>query len=94
MENSVVIEKLIKHYRTCSVDRYGQMKTIDLFAITSDPDEQQELGKYVQIGTYGWQYGTYLAFTPWNSFIDDEVKKLCSEAYGKNENRKEALRGW
>lgn len=94
MEKSALLEKLIKYYRTCTHDRYGQIKTIDIFAITKDPEEQKELAKYVRIGTYAWQYGEYLAFRPWGAFKDAEVERLCREAHSQNENYKEAMCGW
>lgn len=83
----IIIEKLVNYYRTHSCDRYGQLKTVDIFAISHDAEEQKTLREIVQIQTYGWKYGTYVGFSPWGCFLDKEVENLCRIAFGQNPNR-------
>ena len=82
-----VRDRVIKHYRTGSCDRYGQLPVVDIYNIINDKSEIEELEKLVGIGTYGGRFGTYQAFNPWNPFKDKELEKECRAAFAQNPGR-------
>lgn len=92
------------YYRTANCDRYGQLKTIDVYSLfpTSNWKGEKIDGALpteyclsyvikkdlVSVNTYGSQYGTYKGISPWGSFKDIELEQICKDAFAKNLSRK------
>lgn len=79
-------KRLVNYYLTCNCDRYGQINTIDAHRIVVDASEMDELRKLVELNTYGYQYGTYLGFSPWNIKCPKLLEE-CKKALAKNPSR-------
>ena len=89
-------QTLINIYKTCSVDRYGQVSKSTL-SLGIFGDKTDEVNKYISehkgilsLSTYGWRYGTYKAYT----ILDENIKKECHNALSYNQNHKDAMTGW
>jgi hypothetical protein len=82
-----VIEDLIKYYRTSGCDRYGQLGVISEGQIARTDEEKEVLNEIVNVGLYGYTYGTYRGFSPWGNFKDSEVERMCREAFQQNKGR-------
>lgn len=98
-----IYEAFEKYYRTANCDRYGQLKTIDVFVLF--PTSKWGVGKIegalptedcvdyiiskdmVSVNTYGYQYGTYKGISPWGAFRDAKLEQICKEAFAKNSSR-------
>ena len=90
-------EKLVEHFKKCSVDKYGQVKVIDLHNLFKD--RTQEVIEYlktnedaVRITTYGGQFGTYKGISPSYDILDKSLRDKCYETLSKyNENYRYAM---
>ena len=80
-------EKVINHYRTGNCDRYGQLPTVDIYSISNDKEEHEELRKLVNVNLYGGRFGTYYAFVSWGAFKDEELESECRAAFAQNPGR-------
>jgi len=87
-------QRLIDYYRTCSTGRYGTLNTISVGAIAKNEEEANVLGTLVNVGTYGYTYGTYKGFSAWGAFKDEDLERECNEAFNKNQNRIESANSW
>lgn len=92
------------YYRTANCDRYGQLKTIDVYSLfptstwrgekidgalpTEDCLSYVIEKDLVSVNTYGYQYGTYKGISPWGSFKDSKLEQICKDAFAKNPSRK------
>jgi hypothetical protein len=85
-----IFEAMERYYTTCGCDRYGQIKTIDVYSVfkdrTNEVLEYLKEDRLINIATYGWQYGTYKGFTPW-AINDAKLVKVCSVAFRNNPSR-------
>jgi len=79
----MLVEKLIKHYRTSGCNRYGQLNTISARQIAKTDEEMEVLKEIVRVTLVGYQYGTYEGIFPWGSFKDSNVEQMCKEAFAK-----------
>ena len=82
-------QSLIEYFKTCSVDKYGQVKVMTPYSVFRDRTD--EVLKYIKtdpmfsVHCYGWQYGTYYGFSP--ASIEQPLRAKCYEAlYKYNEN--------
>jgi len=81
---------LVDVHRNCTTDQYGQMGKFNLSLNNLFGKRAEEVEEYLKvnpilkISTYGANYGTYKAI--WG-IVDPEIKRLCGEAFAKNENR-------
>ncbi len=82
-----VIKDLVNYFRNSGCDRYGQLGVISEGQIAKTEEEKEVLNDIVNIGTYGYTYGTYRGFAPWGSFKDAEIEKMCREAFSNNPSR-------
>jgi hypothetical protein len=90
-------EKLVDYFKKCSVDKYGQVKVIDLYNLFKD--STNDVIEYVKtndellrITTYGWRYGTYKGISPDYDILDDSLRKKCYDTLSKyNENYRYAM---
>jgi predicted metal-binding protein len=83
----MLVEKLVKHYRTSGCDRYGQLNTISARQIAKTDEEMEVLKEIVQVALVGYQYGTYEGIFPWGKFKDKDVEQMCKEAFAQNSSR-------
>jgi len=83
----MLVEKLVKHYRTSGCDRYGQLNTISARQIAKTDEEMVVLKEIVSVNLVGYQYGTYEGIFPWGSFKDSNVEQMCKEAFAQNPSR-------
>jgi hypothetical protein len=87
---------LVEFHRTCTTDSYGQVGisnfTLNLFGDKKNEVEQfcKENKGILRFSTYGWRYGTYVAFT----IEDEEIRKACREALRTNENYLRNINSW
>lgn len=81
---------MVKYYKTCYCDRYGQIKTIDVYSAFDDRTkevlEYLKTDKLINVMTYGGQFGTYEGFSPWD-INDAELKQVCQIAFKNNPSR-------
>lgn len=82
------------YYQSANCDRYGQLKVVDCHSIfpnnivfsTQDCIDYVVKNDIVNVGTYGYTYGTYKGFSPWD-IKSAKVKQICKDAYAKNPSR-------
>lgn len=95
-----ITDKLVETHRTCSCDNYGQMGKYNLglgSLFGKDASKVEEFIKenknhqIISIATYGGSVGIYKAV---NEILDPEIKRLCKEAFSKNENHLRNLNNW
>ena len=85
-----IYEAMTKYYKTCHCDRYGQIKTIDVYSVFKDRTD--EVLKYldedrlIKVTTYGGRYGTYKGFSPWD-INEPDLKNACEIAFKNNPSR-------
>lgn len=87
----LVFELFADYYRTCHCDRYGQIKTIDVYCLfknnTKECLEYLKENPLVQISNYGDRYGSYLGINPWGCFNDKDLEQICKDSFKKNVSR-------
>lgn len=85
-----IYEAMTKYYKTCHCDRYGQIKTIDVYSVFKDRTkevlEYLKTDRLIKVMTYGWQYGTYEGFSPWD-INEADLKHACQIAFKTNPSR-------
>ena len=90
-------QSLVAYLSESGVDGYGQIKTLDPYAVFGDKTEEvlkwNEEHKLLPIQTYGWRYGTYKGFSV--SYIEDaDIKQACYDSAKNNEVYKRAMTSW
>lgn len=90
-------QTLSDYYKTCSVDKYGQVGTISAQPLFGD--RYEEVVEYIKsdpiirIGTYGYTYGTYKGIS--NYDISEPLYKVCQQNLSKfNKNFHRAMTSW
>jgi hypothetical protein len=83
-----IVKKLVEYYNTANCDAYGQLKTIDIYNVVKTEKQIEILKEIVEVSTYGYTYGTYLAFRPFGSFKDKKVEELCKNSFMQNPSRR------
>lgn len=90
-------EVLVNVHANCTTDGYGQMGKFNLSMYSLFGKQTEEVEAYIKtdplftVSTYGGVGGTYRAIT---AITDPEIKRLCSEAFAKNENHLRNLNSW
>lgn len=90
-------DTLVELHKTCTTDKYGQVgrSTLTPSVFGERKDEVRQYckdtnGTVLSFSTYGWQYGTYTAF----SIQDEEIRQACSKVLCENENYLRNINSW
>jgi hypothetical protein len=88
-------EKMIQYFKTCSVDKYGQVSVVSPSQVfgnkTKDVLEYLKTDKLISIKTYGGRFGTYQGFSLTYDVLDNELRDKCRAILRENENYKWAM---
>lgn len=88
-------EKMVQYFKTCSVDRYGQVGVVNPYMVfdnkTKDVLEYLKTDKIISIKTYGGRFGEYKGFMWSYDVLDEELKNKCRQSMKQNENYKWAM---
>ena len=94
-----IYESLISHHRNCSVDRYGQMRVMDLHHVFGENADKvleylkEDKGNYkmIEVCTYGNKYFTFTGV----KIIDEHLRAQCNKVFTEeNKNYKRAMTSW
>ena len=91
----LIKEKLVSYLEKSGVDRYGQIKVMDVWSVFGDMTEEiTEFSKnnnnLLSISTYGGSLGTYTGFNV-HDIKDADIRKACYDASRENETYKIAM---
>jgi len=85
-----IYEAMVKYYKTCYCDRYGQIGTIDVHTLfkerTNEVLEYLDTDRIINVCTYGGRFGTYKGFSPWD-INEADLKHACQIAFRNNPER-------
>jgi hypothetical protein len=85
-----IFEAMVKYYKTCGCDRYGQIGTIDIYSVfdnrTKEVIEYLKTDRLIKTCIFGGRFGTYEGFSPWD-INDPELKHVCQIAFRNNPSR-------
>ena len=93
-----IMAAMLKYVTNASADRYGQLKTMDVYDVFGD--RTKEFLEYlkedpiIRVSTYGWTYGTYLGIGGLNDIQDENLRNMCKEAWANNKSRTQNLNQW
>ena len=77
-------ESLIHYVANANADRYGQLKTMDVYRVfgdrTKEALEYLNQDPIVKVSTYGWTYGTYQGIGGIHSIQDEKLREVCERA--------------
>jgi len=93
-----ITQSMVRYVANASADRYGQLKTMDVYAVFGD--RTKEVLEYlkqdpiIKVNTYGWTYGTYAGIGSIHDIQEESLRTMCLDAWDKNENRIRNLNQW
>lgn len=93
-----IYDSMINYLANASADRYGQLKTIDVYAVFKDKTEEVltylKENPIISVNTYGWTYGTYKGIGGLHDIKDAVLRSLAEETWKNNKNRITNLNQW
>jgi hypothetical protein len=93
-----IMSAMLKYVTNARADQYGQLKTMDVYAVFDDRTEEfleyLKEDPIIKVNTYGWTYGTYKGIGGLHDIQDENLRTMCLDAWAKNENRIRNLNQW
>ncbi len=93
-----IMEAMINYVANASADGYGQLKTMDVYAVFGDRTkeflEYLEKDPIIKVSTYGWTYGTYQGIGGLHDIQDGLLRTKCQEAWANNKSRTRNINQW
>jgi hypothetical protein len=93
-----IMSAMLKYIDNASADQYGQLKTMDVYAVFGD--RTKEFLEYLKedpiivVSTYGWTYGTYQGIGGLHDIQDNNFRMMCQEAWANNKSRTRNMNQW
>lgn len=87
---SFIEEKLVSYFKTCDVDRYGQVGVITPYSVFNDRTnevlEYLKTDPIISVRTYGGRLGTYKGFSLSYDVNDKKLRDTCYAILKNNDN--------
>lgn len=92
---SFIEEKMIQYFKTCSVDKYGQVSVVDPYSVFKDKTEEVleylKTDRLISVKTYGGRFGAYKGFSLTHDVSDKALRDRCYAKLNENENYRWAM---
>lgn len=93
-----IYESMIDYLKKANADRYGQLKTINVYSVFKENTEEVlaylKSDPIILVSTYGWTYGTYKGIRGIHDIKDQKLRALAEETWKNNKNRIANLNQW
>ena len=93
-----ITQSMVKYVTNASADRYGQLGTMDVYAVFGDRTKEAleflRKERIINVRCYGGRYGSYEAIGSIHDIQEESLRTMCLDAWAKNENRIRNLNQW
>lgn len=93
-----IMSAMLKYLTNASADQYGQLKTMDVYAVFGDRTkeflEYLKEDPFIEVSTYGDRYGVYQAIGGLRDIKDENFRMMCQEAWANNKSRTANMNQW